>query len=285
MSRIPSFLFVLFVTGLVSSLAAFAQSSNDGVTKQRLLLQARLSAGGPVLSKGVEWRIFGTRPKKDGDLPELGFAEGGSKAFEMAEGEYIIHASYGHAGAVKKITINGEASVEEFVFNAGGLRLNATTTDNVPVPKRMLRFDIYEEGLREDGERKLLARNVGPDTIIAFPAGTYHVVSRFGDLNATVRADLRVRSGKLTEASLQHRAAILSFRLVRQEGGDAVADTAWSILTENGEVIRESNSTFPSMVLAEGNYTAIARHNDAVYSEDFLVRSGFNKDVEVLAPN
>ncbi|MEM7069477.1 MAG: hypothetical protein AAF478_11405, partial [Pseudomonadota bacterium] len=106
-----------------------------------------------------------------------------------------------------------------------------------------------------------------------------------GKLNATVRADLRIRLGKLTEAGLQHRAAILTFRLVRDAGGDAVADTAWSILTENGEVINESNSTFPSMVLAEGNYTAIAKHNEAVYSQDFQVRAGFNKDVEVLVPN
>ncbi len=271
----------------LSSLAvpANAQSTDEIVQKQRVLLQAKLSSDSPVLSEGVEWRIFGTKQKQNGDMPELGFAEGGPKAFNILPGEYLVHAAFGHAGAIKKILVGNEASVEEFVLNAGGLRLAATTSDAVAIPKRMLRFNIFEQEIREDGNRKLLARNVKPDAVVAFPAGTYHVVSHFGDLNATVRADLRVRPGKLTEASLQHRAAILTFRLVRQKGGDAVADTAWSILTENGEVIRESNSTFPSMVLAEGNYTAIAKHNEAVYSEDFRVRSGFDKDVEVLAPN
>ena len=96
---------------------------------------------------------------------------------------------------------------------------------------------------------------------------------------------MRVQPGKLTEANLEHRAAIITFRLVRSLGGDAVADTAWSILTDSGEVIKESKSTFPTMVLSEGNYTAIAKHDDKIYSEDFKVRSGFNKDVEVLTPN
>jgi len=278
-------LFTKFLLMTLVSGVAFAQSSSPD-SKQRLLLQARLVLEGPVLEEGVEWRIFGSTPNGDGDLPELIVAEGGSNAFDIAKGEYIIHASFGHAGAVKKIKIGEEAAVEEFVFNAGGFRLSASTTGNAPVPNRMLRFDIYEQDVQEDtGERKLLAQSLKAGSIIAFPAGTYHVVSRYGDLNATVRADLRVHPGKLTEASLQHRAAFLTFRLVRQTGGDAVADTAWSILTENGEVIRESNSTFPSMVLSEGNYTAIAKHNDAVYSQDFTVRSGFNKEVEVLAPN
>lgn len=280
--RLIRILFALLTIVGYSLPADQARAQED---KQRILLQARLSANSPVLRNGVEWRIFGTEVQADGDLPELGFAEGGPKAFNMASGEYIIHASFGHAGAVKRIRIGQEASVEEFVFNAGGLRLTANTSDDVPVPERALRFDIYEQEIQEDGERNLLARGVKPNQVIAFPAGTYHVVSRYGELNATVRAELRVLPGQLTEAELQHRAARLTFRLVRQAGGDAVADTAWSILTETGEVIRESSSTFPSMILAEGNYTAIAKHSDAVYSQDFTVRSGFNKDVEVLVPN
>lgn len=280
-----SLITLILTLTLIAGQQGIAQESTAEASKQRILLQARLSPDGPVLAEGVEWRIFGTQQKDNGDMPELGFAEGGAKAFDILPGEYLIHAAFGHAGAIKKIRIGNEASVEDFVLNAGGLKLSATTSDSVPVPNRMLRFSIFEQQIRENGNRRLLARNVKPETIVAFPAGTYHIVSHFGDLNATVRADLRVSPGKLTEASLQHRAAILTFRLVRQQGGDAVADTAWSILTENGEVIRESNSTFPSMVLAEGNYTAIAKHDDAVYSQDFRVRSGFNKEVEVLVPN
>ena len=277
MKRFLSSLMVLAV--LLAPAIVIAQE------KQRVLLQARLSNDGPVIEDGVEWRIFSASSATTDKLEELIYSFGGPKAFDIEPGEYYVHAAYGHAGAVRKITVDAVSLREEFTLNAGGLKLNATSSSDVPIPNRLLRFDVYEEEILETGNRKLLARNVKPDEIIAFPVGTYHVVSRFGEHNATVRADLRVRLGKLTNAVLQHRAAILTFRLVRELGGDAIADTAWSILTENGEVIQESTSTFPTLVLAEGNYTAIARHNEAVYSQDFLVRSGFNTDVEVLVPN
>lgn len=265
-------------------ISGYAQTSSTTIT-QRILLEAKLSSDGPIIRDGLEWRIFPLDQENAENIEELAYATGGSKAFNIEPGEYIVHAAYGHAGVVKKISIGDEAVREEINLNAGGLKLLATATGNVRIPKRMLKFNVYQQAIREDGSRKLIARNIKAGDITTLPVGTYHIVSTFGKLNATVRADLRVQPGKLTEANLEHRAAVITFRLVRSLGGDAVADTAWSILTEGGEVIKESNSTFPTMVLSEGNYTAIAKHDDKIYSEDFKVRSGFNKDVEVLTPN
>lgn len=265
-------------------MGAYAQSSSGTVT-QRILLEAKLSSEGPIIRDGLEWRIFPFDPQNSENIEELAYATGGSKAFNIEPGDYIIHAAYGHAGVVKKISIGNEATREEINLNAGGLKLLATATGNVRIPQRMLKFNVYQQAIRDDGSRKLIARNIKAGEVTTLPVGTYHIVSTFGKLNATVRADLRVQPDKLTEANLEHRAAIITFRLVRSLGGDAVADTAWSILTDGGEVIKESNSTFPSMVLSEGSYTAIAKHDDKIYSEDFKVRSGFNKDVEVLTPN
>lgn len=257
----------------------------QGTQKQRILFEARLSTDGPVIRDGMEWRIFSAQTGFASEPKELAYSSGGAKAFDIPAGEYLVHAAYGHAGVIRKITVGNTASREEFNLNAGGLKLRATAPDNAPLPRRMLRFDIYEEKTNEDGIRKLLARNIQTDEVLAFPAGTYHVISRFGNLNAGVRADLRIEPGKLTEASMTHRAALIRFRLVRNEGGDAIPDTAWSILAENGEVIKESERTFPSLALAEGNYTAIARNNDNIYSEDFQVRPGFNETIEVKALN
>ena len=280
-----SLFFALTVSVFASSAGTAIAQTSDQKNTQRILLEARLSADGPIIRDGLEWRIFPTGTERNQEIAELAYATGGSKAFEIEPGEYLVHAAYGHAGVVKKIVVGNEALREEVMLNAGGLKLQANASDNVRIPNRMLRFNVYERELRENGTRKLLARNIKAGDVTTLPSGTYHVVSNFGELNATVRADLRVQPGKLTEANLQHRAAILTFRLVRTLGGDAVADTAWSILTEGGEVIKESNSTFPTMVLAEGNYTAIAKHDETIYSEDFRVQSGFNRDVEVLAPN
>ncbi len=40
---------------------------------------------------------------------------------------------------------------------------------------------------------------------------------------------------------------------------------------------------FPSLVLAEGEYVAIARHDNKIYQTNFNVESTIDKDVEVLA--
>ena len=70
---------------------------------------------------------------------------------------------------------------------------------------------------------------------------------------------------------------------MRENGGEAIADTAWSIITESGDPIRESVGAFASMVLAEGEYTVVAKNRDRIYQRDFTVEAGQDQEVEVLA--
>ena len=249
---------------------------------QRVIMEARLTAEGVSVERGIEWRIFASAADATGALPMLASATGGTRAFDMSPGQYLVHAAYGHASAVRRIEISAASDREIFVLNAGGLELSAVAGDDTPIPQDLLRFDVYEDRQDERGERRLIARKLLPGEIVPFPAGTYHVVSQFGNLNAEVRADLRVSAGEVTHAQLKHRAARITFRLVRRAGGDALADTKWTILTEAGDLITESTSAFPRMVLYEGNYTAIAKNADRVYSTEFTVDPGINRDVEVL---
>lgn len=239
---------------------------------------------GAPIEAGVEWRVFASAPAADGKLPLLSQATGGVQAFDIPMGEYFIHAAYGHSGAVRRIVVEEKGEQREtFTLNAGALQLSGITGTGARIPLNLLRFDVYSDEADERGVRQLIARNVKPNEIVPFPAGTYHVVSQFGSLNAEIRADLRVEAGKVTQATIEHRAARMTFRLVKSTGGDAIANTAWSILTESGDVITESVSAFPAFVLSEGNYTAIARNDEKIYSRDFEVLSGIDQDVELLA--
>lgn len=249
----------------------------------RISFEAMLVKDGPVITRGVEWHIFGTKLGDDGKFPLLATSTKNNNSFNMSPGVYVVHAAYGHASAIRKIEILQNNTTEPFILNAGGLSLSAVAGDNVPIPKSLLRFDIYEQKVDERGQRRLIARSVLPEKIVPFPAGTYHVVSKYGNLNAEVRADLRVGAGKVTDGELVHRAARITLRLVRQTGSDALANTRWSILNENGDLISESTSAFPNIVLLEGTYTAIAKNDETIYSLDFMVRAGRNQDVEVIA--
>ncbi|MCU0790331.1 MAG: hypothetical protein MUE79_04675 [Nitratireductor sp.] len=266
---------------------AFAQQPKPAAAKPpatRVFFEAKMTDTGAPLEAGVEWRVFSEKPGVDGKLALLSKATGGVQAFDIPPGEYFIHAAYGHAGAVRRIVVEGKGEQREtFTLNAGALQLSGITGTGSRIPLNLLRFDVYANEADERGVRQLIARNVKPNEIVPFPAGTYHVVSQFGTLNAEIRADLRVEAGKVTQATIEHRAARMTFRLVKTAGGDAIANTAWSILTESGDVITESVSAFPAFVLSEGTYTAIARNEEKIYSRDFQVISGINQDIELMA--
>ncbi len=273
-------LLLTFLTGLIAiAVPAIAQD-----TTARIFFEAKTTETGAPIEKGVEWRVFGSKTGADGKLPLLAKADGGVKGFDVSPGEYLVHAAYGHSSAVRRIVVvPGNDQRETFTLNAGALQLSGVTGAGGRIPMNLLRFDVYSGEEDERNVRQLIARNVKPNEMVPFPAGTYHVVSQFGNLNAEIRADLRVEAGKVTQAVIEHRAARMTLRLVKQGGGDAIANTSWSVLTESGDVITESNSAFPAFVLSEGNYTAIARNDEKIYSRDFQVISGINQDVELMA--
>ncbi|MCA1366095.1 hypothetical protein I6F15_01575 [Bradyrhizobium sp. BRP14] len=247
-------------------------------------LEALLTEKGNPVQSGLTWRVFSPIPGSDGKLPLLATSEGGSTAFNLVPGEYFVNVAFGRAGATRKIRVpeDGMLDKQVLVLDAGGVMLNAVSGSDVRIPPNELSFSIFSSDVKEDGERALVVADVKPNTVIRLNAGTYHVVSNYGSVNAVIRADIQVEAGKLTDATIQHRAAKLTLKLVSEAGGEAIADTAWSILTSSGDVVSESVGAFPTLVLAEGSYTAVARNKDKIYQRDFAVKAGVNTDVEVL---
>ncbi|MBA3449269.1 MAG: hypothetical protein H0T56_17010 [Pseudaminobacter sp.] len=269
------------------SIKNFAPSQSDGPLATDaggdIRLTAKLTEDGAEITRGMVWRVFKPDPGNDGKLPLVASSQGGTGIFSLEPGSYLIHASFGRAGATKRITVGREARQEDFVLDAGGLQLDAVLAGGVRVPPEKLRFSIYEGEEDLDGDRALILPDVNPNTVIRLNSGVYHVVSTYGSVNAVIRSDIRVEAGKLTEATVEHRAAELTIKLVREAGGEAIADTSWSILTESGDPIRESVGAFASMVLAEGDYSIVAKNRDRIYQRDFTVVGGRNQEVEVLA--
>lgn len=281
----PKLSWMVLITGLIGALFAFepAWAQTDIQPNQgRILLTAKLKNSSKTIESGLQWQIFGAKLGADGEYPLLAKAVGGSKAFDMSLGDYLVHVSYGRVNAAQRITVKSGQNALTFSLDAGGLYLNARTGKGQDIDPQYLRFNIFKAKADNRGIRPLIAQNIAANHVVTLPPGTYHVVSKYGKLNAETRADLRVESGKLTQAIMQQRAAKISFLLVRQSGGEALADTAWSILAENGDEITQMNTNFPSVILSEGSYTVVARNDERIYSKDFTVESGLDKQVEVL---
>ncbi|WP_081451370.1 hypothetical protein [Aurantimonas manganoxydans] len=250
-------------------------------SRATLTLKARLTEDGEPIPNGLVWRLFSAIPAIDGRATLIASSESSEANFEVPAGSYILHVGFGRAGVVKRIDFTGVKTQETITLNAGGLRLDAMVGDGQTIEPARLSFDVYSDAETES-DRDLIASDVPPNKVLRLNAGTYHIVSSYGSVNASVRADIRVEPGKVTDATLQHRAALLTMKLVRELGGEAIADTAWSVTTASGDPVRESVGAFPSMVLASGDYVIVARNNDKVYQRAFAVEPGQNTDVEVL---
>ncbi|NSZ16777.1 hypothetical protein [Agrobacterium vitis] len=246
--------------------------------------EAKLDNDGQPLQQGLEWRVYSPIAGSDGKLPMVASSQGGSAELQLAPGDYFINVSFGRAGVTRKLDVptDGEVQKQVMVLDAGGMVLNAVSGPDTRIKPSKLKFKIYAGDGPEDNDRGLIMDNIEPNTLVSLNSGTYHVVSQYGEVNALVRADIKVEAGKITEATLQHRAAQMNFKLVSEPGGEAIADTAWSILTSSGDAVAESVSAYPVLVLSEGNYTAIARNKDRIYQKEFQVKAGVNADVELL---
>jgi hypothetical protein len=271
----------------IPGLSSFASPRTEGpLALQRegeFRLSAHLTEEGPEISRGLVWRVFKPEAGPDGRLPLVASSQGGSSMFTLEPGSYLVHASFGRAGATKKITVSADMRSESVVLDAGGLKLDAVLSGGVRIPPTKLRFSIYDAEADANGDRALVIPDVKPNTVVRLNSGIYHVVSTYGAVNAVIRSDIIVEAGKLTEATVEHKAAEMTLKLVREEGGEAIADTSWSVLTDSGDIIRESVGAFASMVLAEGDYAIVAKNRDRIYQRELTVTAGQNRDVEVLA--
>jgi hypothetical protein len=262
--------------------AATAAIATVTADPQPVTLSALATDGGATLGEGVSWRVFSTRPDAAGQLELAAESDNAVARVDLAPGNYVVHVAYGGAQASDTITVAEGENSKNIVLEVGGLRLNAAVSGDVPIPINLLRFDVFSTGT-SDANRAIVAQGIGANDILTVSAGTYHIVSYFGDVNAVVRADLRVEPGELTDATLYHQAAQVSFKLVSESGGEAIADVDWTVKTGDGaNTIFSNTGAFPSTVLQAGSYLVFAKRGDAVFNREFEVQPGQPREIEVL---
>lgn len=247
-----------------------------------LMVAARYGRDAPPIASGLHWRIFSDQPDATGVFRLVREDKSANPTFVLPPGGYVVHVAFGLANAVKRVQLRGENVREMFEIAAGGLRLEGRVGDS-RIPANQINFDVFGGSQFEPGEKRQVADGVLSGDVVLLPDGTYHVVSNYGDSNAVVRSDIRVQVGKLTDVVINHRAAVITFKLVNDRGGEALANTAWSVLTPGGDVVKEAVGAFPTVVLAEGEYTVIARNEGKMFNGTFMVEPGIDREIEVLA--
>ncbi len=249
-----------------------------------LALTARYGKDLPLISNGLVWRVFNDRPDETGAFKLVREDRGATPNIVLPPGNYVVHVSLGLVSAVRPVTLKSETDRESFVLPAGGLRIEGRVGAS-KIPQNQISFNIYKGSQFENGatERSVLVPNVAAGDVVLVPEGTYYITSNYGDANSVVRSDIRVQAAKLTDVVISHRAAVITLKLVSAAGGEALANTAWSVITPAGDVIKESIGAFPRVVLSEGEYRAIAKNEGKVFEQAFAVVNGVDREVEVVA--
>jgi hypothetical protein len=248
-----------------------------------LALTARYGKDMPVITSGLVWRIFPDRPDETGTFKLIREDRGATPNIVLPPGGYVIHVTFGLVSAVRPVTLKSETARESFVLPAGGLRIEGRVGTS-KIPQNQISFSIYKGSQFEVGnDRAPLVPTVAAGDVVLLPEGTYYIISNYGDANSVVRSDIRVGAGKLTDVIITHRAAVITLKLVSDKGGEALANTAWSVITPGGDVIKESIGAFPRVILSEGEYRAIAKNEGKVYERPFNVVNGVDGEVEVVA--
>jgi len=252
-----------------------------GPQQASLALVARLGRDVPTqITNGLVWRVFPARPDVTGTFRAIKEERSANPVIALPPGDYIVHVSFGLVSAAKVVHLK-DTTREVFELPAGGVKLEGRVGD-VKIPASEITFDIFKGSQFEPGVKTPLAQAVLTGDVVVVPEGNYHIVSNYGDTNAVVRSDIRVQAGKLTDVTVSHRAALITLKLVGEHRGEAIANTNWSIITPGGDVIKESTGVFPRIVLAEGDYRAIARNEGRTYERDFKVIAGVDGEVEVM---
>jgi hypothetical protein len=245
-----------------------------------LAVAARYGRDAPLINSGLIWRVYPAKPDPNGVFRLIKEDRAAAPTFVLPPGSYVVHASLGLASTAKAVQLRSETVREVLDLPAGGMRLEGRVGD-VRIPAGQISFEIFTGSQFEAKDRRPIAQNVMTGDVVLLPEGTYYIVSNYGEGNSVVRSDVQIQAGKLTDIVVTHRAAVITLKLVNNSGGEALANTQWTVLTPGGDIIKESIGAFPRMVLAEGEYHVIARNEGKSYQRDFKVITGVDGEVEV----
>lgn len=264
----------LALAGLLAiALPAFAQRSGF------IALRATFGERGPEIGEELIWRVYAVRGT---DAQLMQQSAEAKPTFTLPPGEYAVHASHGLATAIRIVTVTEIGTSATIPVNAGALIVSGHIGGPerpMPPARQTLRLFIPTAN---NSEGRLVTSVLRPGAILRLPEGNYHLVSTYTGTNSVIRSDVKVETGKVTEAVVNHRAATMTLKLVRAVGGVALAGTQWTIETPGGDIVAEAVGAFPNVDIAEGAYTVTARHNDREYKGQMKVEGGVDRDFEII---
>jgi hypothetical protein len=250
--------------------------------KESLRLRARITAATDPIARPIAWTVHRVDDRAEDEWPLVGERSAAEAMFDLAPGQYVVRAGYGAIKAAKVVVVQPRQQVDvTFILNAGGLRVVPALAFLDPPEGVNAKHWVFEAADGNRGSRRLFAETDRPGEVIRLNAGTYHLVSRFGDANAVVEADVTVRPGMLTEVEINHKAGIVHLGFARHDTDGPPKAVQWQINDSNGAVIMRADGARISQILAPGAYIAAVDYGGRKFEAEFEIDIGETREVNI----
>lgn len=253
---------------------SLAPISPSSPTKTVLSLSALYSEDSATVGSGLRWRVFSDQTDLNGNHALVAETTDPRPLLTLDPGGYVVHVAYGLVSMTRHVVLGTSAESVRVVLDTGALRFTGKSGDR-DIPPEDITFQIH----RNDGmAEEVVTDNLKAGQIVRLPAGAYQVTSIYGNANARIVSEVRVEAGKLTDATVLHKASRVQLHLSDMQGG-RIGDATWSVLTPGGDAVVEMNGELPQVVLGEGEYVAIARYDGKTFQKSFDVTAGEDEEV------
>lgn len=244
-----------------------------------LTLQAVMEEGGKPLEGSVTWTVLGA-PDGEGKRAKVAHSYRAVAQLRLAPGKYLVTAKRGATSASKEVTFADQPQTLTLVLGAGRAKLTAVSKKGGPALKDGLAWRILAEPDAE-GNRAKVASSYAAEATFTLPAGSYEVSLRKG--NASTTAEIEIKPGRLTEATLVLGEGTLQPRLRMSadsaEATKGMGGVGWSVYSEENEEGKRTKAASgygvgKKFTLPAGKYRLVAKRGNAQVSQDVEIKAG-----------
>ena len=112
-------------------------------------------------------------------------------------------------------------------------------------------------------------------------AGEYLVRAFYGNSNAKAETRITVKAGQTIQHKIGLSAGRINLSFVLETGTPPLPGVFWSILDKSGKQIASASSISPDLTLSKGTYLVVADYLGQSYRQDFEIKSGDNKKIQL----
>jgi len=250
-----------------------------------LLVVASLSEESKPLEGGLSWTVYEAQADELGKRKRITYSYDAKPNFKLLSGKVLVTVKHGSARTSKELEIeSGKVTKANLILNAGLLNVGASLKKGGKPLEGGLSWTVYEAQADELGKRKRVTYSYDSNPTFKLPKGRY--LLSVGHGSASTSKEIEVSEGKVQKDTLVLKAGYLKAKSV-SKGKGITSGLSWTVYEAQADELGKrkrvtySYDSNPTFKLPSGKYLINVSHGSEQGSEEFKVKPGEIKDIEL----